>query len=156
MLQRNIKFEVDVRYFRQGHEIPMEVTIEELEKEGPLILSKRFDVIHEQIYGFKMETEVEIVNIRAVAIGKVLSPSIPLSDEGTEDATHAIIDEDHEAYFNGEFVNTPIYERNLLRPKNKLEGPAIISQKDTTTLVLPGYTAEVDKNMNILIKKGDL
>ncbi|TLS36251.1 hydantoinase/oxoprolinase family protein [Pseudalkalibacillus caeni] len=154
--QRKIKYEVDVRYFRQGHEIPIEVTKDKLEKEGLGILKRTFDEIHEKVYGFKMDTEVEVVNIRAVAIGKVLSPAIPLSEEGGEDASQAIVDEKHEAYFDGEFVNAPIYERSLLRPNNKVSGPAIISQKDTTTLVLPGYTAEIDKHMNILIQKGDL
>ncbi|REJ07126.1 hydantoinase/oxoprolinase family protein [Halobacillus trueperi] len=152
--QRLIRFEVDVRYFRQGHEIPIKVTKEELDNIGVSILAERFSSIHEQIYGFKMDVEVELVNIRAIAIGKVVSPSIPMVEEGEVDASGAIIDHEHKAFFNGEFKSTPIYERNLLKPNNKIIGPAIISQKDTTTLVLPGFTAAIDKNLNILIEEG--
>jgi N-methylhydantoinase A len=152
--RRSIKFEADVRYYRQGHEIPIEVAIDDLKKQGLHFLKQAFDHIHEKIYGFKMETEVEVVNVRAVAIGKVLSPAIPLADEGCEDAAHAIVDEQHEAYFDGEFRKTPIYERTLLKPNNKLAGPAIIIQRDSTTLVLPGYTAIIDTHMNVLIGKG--
>ncbi|UTR10258.1 hydantoinase/oxoprolinase family protein [Evansella sp. LMS18] len=154
--QRTIKYEVDVRYFRQGHEIPMEVTREELERDGLVSLKERFDSIHENNYGFKMDTDVEVVNIRAVAVGKVLSPAIPLSEPGDTDSSHAIIDEKHQAYFDGKFTDTPIYERTLLKPNNVVYGPAVISQKDTTTLILPAYKAEIDNFMNILIQKGDL
>ena len=100
-----------------------------------------------------MDSEVEIVNIRAVAVGNVNFPATPITEGGTEDAAHAIIDSDHQAYFEDCFVKTPIYDRTLLRPSNRLYGPAIITQKDSTTLVMPGYMAEVDQYMNLLIQK---
>ncbi|MCM3584983.1 hydantoinase/oxoprolinase family protein [Mesobacillus maritimus] len=151
--QRTVKYEVDVRYYRQGHEIPIEVQLSKIEENGLELISNQFGDIHEQTYGFKMDAEVEIVNIRAVAVGKVNSPEIPVNEAGTEDASHAIMDPDHQAYFEERFVKTPIYDRALLQPANKVIGPAIISQKDSTTLVLPGYFAEVDQHMNLLIQE---
>ena len=76
--QCTIRCEVDVRYFRQGHEIPIEIELVDLQSEGLTILHRIFDDIHEKTYGFKMDTEVEIVNIRSIAIGKVNSPKIPV------------------------------------------------------------------------------
>ena len=149
--QCTIRCEVDVRYFRQGHEIPIEIELIDLESEGLSILHRIFDDIHEKTYGFKMDTEVEIVNIRSIAIGNVNSPKIPVVEGGTPDASMAIIDAEHEAYFNGQLMKTPIYDRTLLKPKNEIQGPAIITQKDSTTLIIPGYTAVVDGQMNILI-----
>jgi len=149
--QCTIRCEVDVRYFRQGHEIPIEIELVDLQSEGLTILHRIFDDIHEKTYGFKMDTEVEIVNIRSIAIGKVNSPKIPVLEAGTTDASMAIIDTEHKAYFDGQLMKTPIYDRTLLKPKNEIQGPAIITQKDSTTLIIPGYTAVVDGQMNILI-----
>lgn len=150
--QRSIRYEVDVRYFRQGHEIPLEIELSQLEKEGLQVIKNQFDEMHEIAFGFKMDTEVEIVNIRAVALGKVDTPQLPTIEAGGEDASNAIVDCDHQAYFENEFVKTAIYDRSLLQPNNKITGPAIITQKDSTTLILPGNTAVVDKNLNLLIQ----
>lgn len=149
--RQHVNYEVDVRYYRQGHEIPIQVELNELKEEGIELISERFGQIHEQTYGFKMDTVIEIVNIRAVAIGEVPSPSLPKNERGTEDASHAMINPDHQAYFDGEFVTTPIYDRSLLQPNNRITGPAIITQADSTTLILPGYTVEVDEYMNLII-----
>ncbi|KGT72784.1 5-oxoprolinase, partial [Bradyrhizobium japonicum] len=149
---QKLVYEVDIRYFRQGYEIPISIKSEEL-VEGLHLLKERFDDIHEKIYGFKMDIEVEIVNLRAVAIGKVVSPSLPVAEPGGEDASCAVLDPDHEAFFDGQFVKTPLYDREKLRPNNKVFGPAIITQKDSTTLVLPGFVAEVDQWMNLLISE---
>lgn len=153
--QRTIKHEVDVRYYRQGHEIPIEVHLEEIEEKGLVSIKERFDAIHEKTYGFKMDSEVEIVNIRAVALGEVKALKLPTNEAGSEDASDAIVDKDHQAYFEKEFLNTPIYARELLKPNNKVYGPAIIIQKDSTTLVMPGNVGIVDQYMNLLIKEGE-
>ncbi|MEK6268598.1 MAG: hydantoinase/oxoprolinase family protein [Planococcus sp. (in: firmicutes)] len=153
--QRTIKHEIDVRYYRQGHEIPIEVALKEIEEKGLVSIKERFDGIHEQTYGFKMDSEVEIVNIRAVALGEVKALKLPTNEAGSEDATAAIVDKDHKAYFEKEFLNTPIYARELLKPNNKVYGPAIIIQKDSTTLVMPGNIGIVDQYMNLLIKEGE-
>lgn len=118
-------------------------------------IKERFDGIHEKTYGFKMDSEVEIVNIRAVALGEVKALKLPTNEAGSEDASDAIVDKDHQAYFEKEFLNTPIYARELLKPNNKVYGPAIIIQKDSTTLVMPGNVGVVDQYMNLLIKEGE-
>jgi len=149
--QRSIKYEVDVRYFRQGHEIPFEIDLPKLKVEGLNIIKDRFDDMHELAFGFKMDTEIEIVNIRAVAIGIVDTPKLPISEPGSEDASAAVVNDNHQAYFEDKFLKTTIYDRSLLTPNNKITGPAIITQKDSTTLILPGNIAVVDKNLNLLI-----
>lgn len=151
--QRTVKHEVDVRYYRQGHEIPIEVNIDELRSQGLSVIKEKFDDIHEKAYGFKMDSEVEIVNIRAVALGEVKALKLPINEAGTKDASEAIIDHDHEAFFDKEFLKTPIYARELLKPNNEVHGPAIIIQKDSTTLVMPGNVGIVDQYMNLLIKE---
>jgi len=55
-------------------------------------------------------------------------------------------------YFDGQFLATPIYDRTKLRPGNQMKGPAIITEMDSTTVVLPSFTGEVDRYFNILIR----
>jgi N-methylhydantoinase A len=54
----------------------------------------------------------------------------------------------------GGFTRTPVYDRPRLRPGNRLEGPAVIEQMDSTTLVLPGQAAHVDGHRNLLLAGG--
>jgi N-methylhydantoinase A len=51
-----------------------------------------------------------------------------------------------------DFVETPIYDREALKPGNRFAGPAIIEQMDTTTLVPPGMTARVDRWLNLILE----
>jgi N-methylhydantoinase A len=55
------------------------------------------------------------------------------------------------AYFDGTWRETPHYDRGRLGIGDRVEGPAIIRQYDTTTVLLPGHYAEVDPHGNILI-----
>ena len=52
----------------------------------------------------------------------------------------------------GDFVDCPIYARDALRPGNRLTGPAIVEQMDTTTLVPPGMAARVDDYLNLILE----
>ena len=118
-------------------------------------LEERFNQLHEQLYGFRMPgTASEMVNLRAVGYGAVPKPELPVGDLGSPDASSAVVDE-HEVIFDGERVATKIYDRAKLEPGALLEGPAIVTEFDSTTVVLPGYRAEVDSNFNILITPND-
>jgi N-methylhydantoinase A len=48
-----------------------------------------------------------------------------------------------------------IYDRVLLRAGNRIDGPAIVTEMDSTTLVLPGHRAEVDTYGNLIIRPID-
>jgi N-methylhydantoinase A len=52
---------------------------------------------------------------------------------------------------DGGFVACPVYERSQLRPGNRVMGPAIVEQMDSTTVILPGQNAFVDPYRNIII-----
>ncbi len=51
-----------------------------------------------------------------------------------------------------DFVATPIYARDALKPGNRLPGPAIVEQMDATTLVPAGMTARVDPWLNLILE----
>ena len=145
-------YNIDMRYYRQGYEIPVEITVQQLAQSGVEFLAQRFNDIHEQIYGFRMEdTPCEIVNLRAVGLGKVPELHFPekKADKST-DSSHAVFNE-HKVYFEGNWIPTKIYAREKLRPNNQIQGPAIVTEFDSTTVILSGHQAEVDRYLNILI-----
>jgi len=148
---QSVDYSVDMRYYRQGYEIPVSLEIAALEKQGIELLTERFNELHEQFYGYRMPAECEIVNLRAVGVGKVPHPRMPEADElSGPDASGAVVDE-HKVYFEGDWMPTKIYDRSKLSAGNRIPGPAIVAEYDSTTVVLSGFTAEVDKHLNILI-----
>ena len=93
----------------------------------------------------------EIVNLRAIGYGDVPKPRLVESDEsGGADSAHAVIDE-NSVYFGGQWLPTKIYDRSQLVPGNRVDGPAIVTEFDSTTVVLAGYAAEVDRYLNLII-----
>jgi N-methylhydantoinase A len=150
---RGVTYTADMRYHRQGYEIPVGIGPAEVRENGLAGLEERFNLLHEQLYGFRMEgTACEIVNLRAVGFGAVPKPELPRGDTGPEDASGAVVEE-HAILFEGESVPTRIYDRAGLAPGMRFDGPAIVTEFDSTTVVLPGYRARVDENYNILIDR---
>ena len=140
-----------MRYHRQGYEIPVAIEPDEARSDGLADLEERFNGLHEQLYGFRMPgTASEIVNLRAVGFGAVPEPELRSGEPGGADASGAVVDE-HDVVFDGEKVRTKIYDRARLEPGAEIAGPAIVTEFDATTVVLPGYEAKVDTNYNILI-----
>ena len=147
---RSITFDADMRYHRQGYEIPVTIDPDELQG-GLAALEERFNALHEQLYGFRMPgTAAEIVNLRSIGAGAVPKPALPTGAQGDTDASSAVTDE-HEIVFKGERIATKLYDRAKLTPGNRFDGPAVVTEFDATTVVLPGYAAEIDASFNILI-----
>ena len=148
---RRVLYSADMRYHRQGYEIPVALDPDEVGSNGLADLEERFNGLHEQLYGFRMPgTACEIVNLRAVGYGSVPKPELPVGEAAGTDASAAVVDE-HQVVFDGQRVATKIYDRSKLQPGASLDGPAIVTEFDSTTVVLPGHRAEVDVNFNILI-----
>jgi N-methylhydantoinase A len=154
--RQRISYNVDMRYYRQGYELPVEIDPELLAGNGPQMLADRFNQLHEQFYRFKMDdTTCEIVNLRAIVSGEMPKPRLVETDGGSPaDPTHAVIDE-REVYFEGEWLPTRVYSRSQLQPGNRIGGPAIVTEFDSTTVVLAGYEAGVDRYLNLIIDRAN-
>jgi N-methylhydantoinase A len=152
---QRVAYSADMRYHRQGYEIPVALEPDEIRNNGLADLEERFNGLHEQLYGFRMPgTASEIVNLRAIGFGDVPKPDLPTGEVGSGDASGAVVDE-HEVIFDGERVATKIYDRSKLEPGAIFEGPAVVTEFDSTTVVLPGHRAAVDAGFNILITPTD-
>ena len=148
--QVTTEFEIDIRYAGQAFEVPLTIDRQVLEKDGIDGLLTRFDEEHLRLFTFNMETPHEIVNLRAVALGQ--APQLPAAElaKGDGDPSAAKI-RDHTLWMDGREQAAIIYDRAKLRQGDRIPGPAIITEMDSTTLVESGCVASVDAVGNILI-----
>ena len=151
---QDLRYEADVRYFRQGYELALDVDAGALANGGLADLAARFSTAHERLYGFGLDQPVELVNLRAVGTGRVERAGLPRFEAGDADAADALVDQ-NQVYFDGTFVASNFYDRDRLRAGHRIAGPAVITQWDSTTLIHPGHVGEVDQYLNILIDRAD-
>ena len=145
-----IEFEIDVRYSGQAFEVPMTTTIADLERDGMATLTKRFDDEHKRLFTFNMDTEHELVNLRAVALGRALDlPALALPT-GDGDPSQAKL-RDHTVWMDGGEQAAVIYERAKLEAHDVIPGPAVVVEMDSTTLIETGHVGTVDLYGNILV-----
>ena len=149
---QQIQYEIDVRYHRQGLALPIPVSLAALEEEGLEGVGERFSQAHERAYGFRLGTVVEVVVLRAVAQG--VTPEVETASvaSGGVDPSPALTGRATIHHANRP-VEASVFDRARLREGNVVRGPAIITQMDSTTLVLAGYRGVVDAHGNILIDR---
>lgn len=151
--RQELRYFVDMRYYRQGYEMPIAIGADEFEQDLVPLLVQRFNEAHDRAYGFMLDSVVEIVNLRAVGIGRVRKIELPEAEPGNTDAGAARSGET-QIYRNGEWMPAALYDRSRLTPGMAVEGPAIVTELDSTTVVLPGHVATVDRYYNLLINRG--
>ena len=145
-----MEFEIDVRYSGQAFEVPLTITMDVLKKDGVQGLLDRFDAEHLRLFTFNMDTPHEIVNVRAVALGKALDLPAAELPKGNGDPIEAKM-RDHQLWMDGRNQAAVIYDRSKLRQGDIIPGPAIVVEMDSTTLIESGCLATVDAVGNILI-----
>jgi N-methylhydantoinase A len=149
--EQRVEFLADMRYERQGFEIPVELESGELAELDLDRLARRFAEQHRQLYGFDLEGGAEIVCLRAVAWGGVPALELASEDAGPGDPSPAQRGT-HTVHAATGAIEVPTYERAELRPGMVLDGYAIVEQYDSTTVVLPGHVATVDAYQNLIIR----
>jgi N-methylhydantoinase A len=143
-------FEVDVRYQGQAFEVALTIDPATLRRDGIAGLTARFDAEHLRLFTFNMETAHEIVNLRAVALGRALDLPAAELPQGDGNPAAARI-RDHLLWMDGREQAAVIYDRARLRAGDVIPGPAIVTEMDSTTLIESGHVATVDRVGNILI-----
>ena len=145
-----ILFEVDLRYAGQAFEVPMELTRDEFADKGIAWLTQRFDEEHRRLFTFNMDSPHEIVNVRAVALGRALDLPAAELPAGDGDPAQAKL-RDHQLWMNGAMRPAVIYDRAKLEQGDRIPGPAIVVEMDSTTLIEADCVGVVDRVGNILI-----
>ena len=145
------RFEIDMRYQGQGFDVPVPVTLAGFRDGGLARAAAAFDAVHDRLFTFKLDAEHELVNLRAVALGPPEDVTAsPIGAAAGADASLAIV-ERTELWFAGGWQPAAIHDRARLLAGHVVPGPAIVTEMDSTTLVLPGHAATVDRMGNLLI-----
>jgi N-methylhydantoinase A len=142
---------IDLRYSIQKYELPVPVARAVLNEDAKAGWRKTFDEIHEKHFGSRAEDQkVELVNYRLTT--KVLLPKpLVVESAAASENCEGAIKARRKAYFDG-WRDCPIYDRDKLSAGNRIGGPAIIEQMDSTTVVHAGQEARIDRFGNIIIE----
>jgi N-methylhydantoinase A len=145
-----VVYQADIRYAGQAFEITLDFTEAELKAQGVAVITDQFDAEHDQLFSFKLSDGHEILMIRAVVKAKATEmgvAAIGSADAGLEDC----IIHQSKFYYDGGWHDAPLYDRSKLHTGIVIPGPSIVMEMDSTTVILPGHEAKVDKVGNLLI-----
>ncbi len=145
----------DARYAGQGYEVEVALPLGELRPEDMARLRVDFDRAYAARYGYASPSEeVEVVNWRLSAIGTGPELVLPRQTEGG--SLDAAQKGRRAAYFpeKGGYVETPVYDRYRLSPGVELCGPAIVEERESTTVLPPGCGGRVDEFGSLLVEVG--
>ncbi len=152
--QLNLEFAVDIRYLGQGYELTVPVGDSSAVADADLATLRRsFDELHERSFGHSAPDEdAEAVNYRLRASALVTKATLRKHPQTTTYLSTASTGQRDVCFDASVGVTaTPIYDRSLLGPGHTIQGPAIIEQVDSTTVVYPQQRATVDAYMNLVI-----
>lgn len=145
---------IDMRYEGQNHELPIPVPHGPLDARALEHLKDAFAEAHTRMYGFAVEGErINCVTFRLEATGVVRKAELPETELGPVDAAAAMTGA-REVWYpeTGAFTQTTLYARDGLRPGMAFDGPAIVEQMDTTTLIPPEVTVRIDTLDNLVLE----
>jgi N-methylhydantoinase A len=153
--QITVKRAADMRYVGQEHAVTVDLPNEVFARKDRAAIKRHFDEMHEQRYGTSAPAErAEIVSLRATVTGVMRKPPherIAAGDASPPAAAHT---GKRPVYFGNGFTDTPTFARAHLRAGNRIEGPALVEEHASTTVVLPGAVVEVDAFGNLVIAVG--
>ncbi|MDX6442311.1 MAG: hypothetical protein QOE43_2040, partial [Gaiellaceae bacterium] len=146
----------EARYEGQGYELRIDVGSGAIDEAWIDAMKAAFHDIHEREYSRRFEdADVQIANVRVRAVGVMPGLEAPRIASGDPTPPEGSLKLTADAWFRdkGELgrVPTAFYERTELLAGNVIEGPAIVTQFDSTSVVPPGFTCTVDPVGNLVI-----
>ncbi|WP_432738170.1 hydantoinase/oxoprolinase family protein [Maridesulfovibrio sp. FT414] len=133
---------LDMRYQGQSFEIIVPFSGDWIEE---------FSKLHKQNYGYRNDNKtVEIVNIRLRTKGMPVKPEVPEAGELVSGMDPEALIGTTETVFDSKRMETRILNRDLLRPGNRVDGPAIIIEYSSTLVIPPFAKGTVDAYGNLI------
>ncbi len=152
--RRRLARALDMRYVGQNFELLVPAP-DELWRGDAGALRQAFLREHARVYGHSADDDaMQVVSYRLTALGEPGVLTLPLLPDAAGPSPAAARVGERPVYFEeaGGFAPTPVYRRELLLAGHRLDGPAIVEQMDSTTVLLPGQGATVDAQANIMIQ----
>ncbi len=137
-----------MRYLGQSWEleVPVPAAVDSVEA-----LEQAFYDVHDRRFGHKSGDLTEIVNFRVAALARVPKPELPPWAGGP--SLEAAAAGTRSVYFDGQFMEVPVFRRAQLPPAGRADGPAIVEESGSTTVVPPGWRFSVLQFGDLLMEK---
>ncbi len=142
---RRFKKIMECRYLGQGFELRADMPDGALTQKNKQDVIESFFDVHKEAYGHAFRDQVtEGVTVRVVASAEVDQLTLPeLAQGGRANPSEALMYSLDTIFDDGKPTPTPRYDRSKMLKDDTVEGPAIVTQHNSTTIVPPGYTATV-------------
>ncbi len=146
--------EADVRYAGQSMEVRVTAPSGEFDVSSVAGLIEAFHASHERTFGYayRGEQKVEIVNFCLSGFGTIERPSLPKVRASSSDAESAR-KANRPVYFEGGFRDTPVFDRAGLPAGTRIQGPAVVEEFGSTTVIFPGQFATIDDHGIIVVRR---
>lgn len=148
-----IHVSAEIRYKGQSFEIDTPLDQAWIASADISAIAAAFHAEHDRIYGHHdVDADVQIVALRIVAVGRTSKPELAHIPKaaGPLAARRQV-----GVFVDGAWREVPLYAREDLRAGHRFAGPAIVTQPDTTTCVLDGFSARVDDYGNMHLERMD-
>jgi N-methylhydantoinase A len=145
----------DMRYVGQEHSVTVDLAPELFEARDAEGIKKRFDAVHDLRYGTCAPAErAEIVSLRVTVTGILDKPLLEKVDAGGDAPPDAADTGHRPVRFGDDITETPTWNRSALLAGNRIQGPALIEEHASTTVLHPEDSMEVDAFGNLVISVG--
>ena len=143
----------DMRYVGQEHAVTVHLPVDLFRNHDRAGIKARFDAVHETRYGYSAPGEkAEIVSLRSATIGMMRKPALKPVGAAGENAESAFTGRRPVFFGATGMTDTPIYDRARLKAGNRIEGPALIEEHASTTVVEPRDVLTVDAFGNLHVE----
>jgi N-methylhydantoinase A len=149
-----IQRSIDTRFVHQKHEINIPVASGSITDETPVAIEHAFRDLYFELFKVRPADPVEFVNFAVRVVGVASKPQILRTPKGDAKAARALKGA-RKVYFAeaSGFVETRVYDRVALQHADRIDGPAVLEEPDSTTICPPGYSVAVDPFLNLIISK---
>ncbi len=150
-----VKRAADLRYVGQEHAVTVDLPMSAFVRKDRDAIKRYFDAMHAQRYGTSAPAEhAEIVSLRSTVTGLMRKPPQRKIGRGGRAPAKAAFGGKRKVYYGGKWHLTPTYRRDAIGAGNRIEGPALIEEYASTTVLMPGDAMEVDALGNLVIAVG--
>ncbi|MFX0077196.1 MAG: hydantoinase/oxoprolinase family protein, partial [Candidatus Hermodarchaeota archaeon] len=143
----------DLRYLRQNYELKVPLEASQISSCDLSFIRTRFNKYHENTYGYKsLDEPIQVVNLRLFALRRLIKPK-PHRIGSSIDPVDIALHKTQIVWFSDGPQRCDVYRRDKLQKGHHIEGPAIIQEKEATTVVEVGWHVQVDEFGNLIMKR---
>jgi len=145
---------MDMRYLGQEHSVSVPIPPRLSGSDAVTTLFEAFENVYESVYGYRLGTPADVVTLRVKSVGKIPAPSLRQIGSGNRDRIKALVRtrQVHD-FLEVEPREFRVFDRAQLLAGDRVDGPALIEEPTTTTVVRHNHTCTVDRVGSLLITR---